>query len=71
LKIGDSRRHEELLERPLLNGSKWRNRPAAAGRDFLIERPVQSSHRPFAGVKMEIDRRRNLSFAFAPWQDCY
>jgi hypothetical protein len=43
-----------------------RTRPLAAVRDFLIERPVSSSHRPFAGVTLKFDRRRKQSPARTP-----
>jgi hypothetical protein len=48
---------QERPERQLVTVTNRSNRPLAAVRDFLIERPASSSHRPFAGVKRKIDGR--------------
>jgi hypothetical protein len=62
----DARKHAAWRERQLVSVTYRRNRPLTAERDFLIERLLCSSHRPFAGIKTKIDRRRNQSFACAP-----
>ncbi len=37
-------------------------RPIAAIRDFVVERPVPFSHRPFAGAEMKVTRRPMVPF---------
>ena len=51
---------------PLADCPTGTDRPLAAVGDFLIERPISSSHRLFAGAKMNFDRRRNQSFGCVP-----